>query len=186
MRHFLTILAVLCLLAAPAASQTVKALAYNTTNGLVAYSGTNVLAFTNNVQFLNGATILGQLFFADAGSIFFDGDTDVAMPSAYTSEQWRNAIQIAWASPAATNTRANLGFSTNLNTLWTATNAATARTNLSIGLPALTNTSNVTMMRALAGSTNTNAPYNGIFDFLDGDSNSVSVAISNGIIVSIE
>lgn len=67
------------------------------------------------------------------------------------------------------------------------TNAASnTRTNLGLGLPALTNTSNVTMMRALAGSTNTNAPYTGIFDFLNGDSISVSVAISNGIIVSIE
>jgi hypothetical protein len=64
--------------------------------------------------------------------------------------------------------------------------AAATRTNLSLGLPALTNTSNVTTMRALAGSTNTNAPFSGEFKFEDPDtSNTYSATVSNGIILFI-
>jgi hypothetical protein len=64
--------------------------------------------------------------------------------------------------------------------------AAATRTNLSLGLPALTNTSNVTTMRALAGSTNTNQPYSGTFDFQDFSDNTVRLTITNGIILNIE
>jgi hypothetical protein len=80
------------------------------------------------------------------------------------------------------------------NVVWTnsftfSTNAVadSVRTNLSLGLSALTNTSNVTMMRALAGSTNTNQPFSGVLvvselgDFAD----TVAITISNGIIVSV-
>ena len=42
-----------------------------------------------------------------------------------------------------------------------ALHAQITRGNFGLGLPALTNTSNVTMMRALAGSTNTNQPFSG-------------------------
>jgi hypothetical protein len=66
------------------------------------------------------------------------------------------------------------------------TNAATTRTNLGFSLPALTNTSNVTTMRALAGSTDTNQPYSGTFDFQDFSDNTVRLTISNGIILDIE
>jgi hypothetical protein len=55
-----------------------------------------------------------------------------------------------------------------------------------LSLPALTNTSNVTTMRALAGSTNTNQPYSGTFDFQDFSDNTVRLTISNGIILNIE
>jgi hypothetical protein len=65
-------------------------------------------------------------------------------------------------------------------------NVSGARTNLGLGLPALTNTSNVTTMRALAGSTNTNQPYSGTFDFQDFSDNTVRLTISNGIILNIE
>jgi hypothetical protein len=69
--------------------------------------------------------------------------------------------------------------------VWTSTNnAATTRINLSIPLPALTNTSNVTMMRALAGSTNTNQPFSGAFTFSDGF-DVFTVTVSNGIILSV-
>jgi hypothetical protein len=66
------------------------------------------------------------------------------------------------------------------------TNAAATRTNLSLPLSSLTNTSNVTMMRALAGSTNTNEPFSGIIAFLDSSTNARDITISNGIIVNIE
>ena len=65
------------------------------------------------------------------------------------------------------------------------TNAAATRTNIGLPLPALTNNSNVTMMRALAGSTNTNEPYSGIINVFDVNEQEVLLTISNGIIVSV-
>ena len=64
------------------------------------------------------------------------------------------------------------------------TNSAITRTNLSIPLPALTNTSNVTMMRALSGSTNTNPPYSGSIS-VTGTNNTNTLIFSNGILQSI-
>ena len=63
--------------------------------------------------------------------------------------------------------------------------AATTRTNLSLGLPALTNTSNVTMMRALAGSTNTNQPFSGSIS-VTGTNNTNTLVFSNGILQSVQ
>jgi len=59
-----------------------------------------------------------------------------------------------------------------------------ARTDLGIPLPALTNTSNVTMMRALAGSTNTNQPFSGTMSWQDYNNDTVSIVVSNGIILN--
>jgi hypothetical protein len=63
--------------------------------------------------------------------------------------------------------------------------AATTRTNLSLGLPALTNTSNVTMMRALSGSTNTNHPFSGSVSVV-GTNNTNTLVFSNGILQSVQ
>jgi hypothetical protein len=65
-----------------------------------------------------------------------------------------------------------------------ATAAAATRTNLGLGLPALTNTSNVTTMRALAGSTNTNQPYSGTLVFEDYQNQIVTFTVSNGIMLN--
>lgn len=170
---------ILLLAASSAFGQTVKTLGYNTTNGVVQYSGTNVLTFTNDVEFASAATVN---FFTVAEDAFFR----YAEFNTGTNQIQIDGLGVSFYGSGAATTRANLGFSTNLNSFWGATNATTARAALAITLPALTNTSNVTTMRALAGTTNTNQPFTGIFDFLNGDSNSVSVAISNGIIVSIQ
>ncbi len=66
------------------------------------------------------------------------------------------------------------------------TNAATTRTNLGLGLPALTNASNVTTMRALAGSTNTNEPFSGQFEFKNATDDVYTATVSNGIILSVQ
>ena len=77
MRHLLTILAAL-LICAPAQAQTMKSLMYNTTNGRVVYSGTNVLTFTNDVKFREVGTdsfrsleetteFYGPIYFAESG-----------------------------------------------------------------------------------------------------------------------
>jgi hypothetical protein len=51
MKHLLTLLALLTILAAPAAAQTIKSLGFNTTNGnIVVNTGTNTLTFTNAIR----------------------------------------------------------------------------------------------------------------------------------------
>jgi len=62
--------------------------------------------------------------------------------------------------------------------------ASVFRQGLGIPLPALTNTSNVTMMRALAGSTNTNEPFSGTLYLLDLNSDEIQITVSNGIILN--
>jgi hypothetical protein len=62
--------------------------------------------------------------------------------------------------------------------------AANSRTSLRIPLPALTNTSNVTMMRALSGSTNTNHPFSGSIS-VTGTNNTNTLIFSNGILQSV-
>jgi len=250
MKHLLLTLLLVTLCAATVYGQTIRTLGFNTTNGqVVANTGTNVLTFTNTngiegVKF-NKIGIENGIFLYDQATVSFDG------------EAYFNTISFQTTNDAS-GTRANLGFSTNLNTFWTATNSSNARsavglvatwltntnggvsfmdqlfggTNefdnyigtlraatarrlrdktelvedefyfdsgstgtewevpfptsfrkaLGIPLAALTNTSNVTMMRALAGSTNTNTPASGTYQL----TNIISLTISNGIIVDVE
>jgi hypothetical protein len=118
---FTILLVTLC--AATGYGQTMKALSYNASNGLVAYSGTNTLEFTNKPLFASGISVSDELFFVDAGSIFFDGDTDISINSPYTSEQWRNAIEITWAAPSAATTRTNLGLGATNNVVFNGVSA---------------------------------------------------------------
>jgi hypothetical protein len=141
MKTFLTLLlATLC--AATGYGQTIKALSYNASNGVVAYSGTNTLTFTNAVQWnaTVGAVDLGADNLTVEGAIYF---TEVL------------------------------------------TNIAVTRANLGLPLPALTNTSNVTMMRALAGSTNTNAPFSGSVSVV-GTNNTNTLVFTNGILLEVQ
>jgi hypothetical protein len=138
---FTILLVTLC--AATGYGQTMKALSYNASNGLVAYSGTNTLEFTNKPLFASGISVSDELFFVDAGSIFFDGDTDISINSPYTSEQWRNAIEITWAAPSAATTRTNLG----LGATWlTNTNVTNFRSAIGLGA-----TNNVTFNQVALG-----------------------------------
>jgi len=114
------------------------------------------LGVTNAVQFAS-VTVNQDLELADGRSIYIDGE--VTIDGIFTF---------------ASDIRFN-------NT----TNAAATRTNLSLPLPALTNTSNVTMMRALAGSTNTNQPFSGTLSWQDYNDDTVSIVVSNGIILSV-
>lgn len=192
MRHILAIFAALLLCSAPLHAQTLKSLMFNSTNGqVVANTGTNVLTFTNaSVAFGNNATVITPTaILNNAGGVNFEelyllydgqeklrwseSSIDISVPLAFSGTN------------AAPSTRANLGFSTNLNTLWTATNASNARSGVGIPLPALTNTSNVTMMRALSGSTNTNHPYSGIIS-IDTGGGTHELTVSNGIVVGYE
>lgn len=104
--------------------QTIKTLGYNTTNGqVVANTGTNVLTFTNPLNVSSQRINIGEgLGFWDtpAGeyALFFQADDPVILAEG------------RWNDPSV---RASLGFSTNLNTLWTATNASNARTAVGLG-----------------------------------------------------
>ncbi len=59
------------------------------------------------------------------------------------------------------------------------------RTNLGLGLPALTNTNNATAMRALSGSTNTNHPFSGSVSVV-GTNNTNTLVFSNGILQAVQ
>ena len=201
-----------------------RSLIYNATNGeVIANTGTNTLTFTNDVKFGGDMTISGQVISGGGVSFSFE-DADFAY--------------------GATLVRQGLGFSTNLNTLWAATNASNARSAVGLGetnfasfagvnisatngasvfdsnatfsvpvrinttngiqfwgvnsnaariatranlfpdVTAFTNTSNVSVMRALAGSTNTSEPYSGEITIRDFNDDTHIVSISNGIILN--
>jgi len=129
-RILIILLAVMCAVAS-ASGQSIRTLGYNTTNGqVVANTGTNVLTFTNaGVAFGGDMTISGQVI-AGSGVSFSFEDAD-----------------FAYGAPIV---RVNLGFSTNLNTLWTATNSSNARSAVGLGATWLTNT-NVTNFRTAIG-----------------------------------
>jgi hypothetical protein len=177
--------------AAPAQGQTIKSLGYNSTNGRIV-AATNVV-WTNAFSFSTN-TVAGQvrtnLGLGATNNVRFDslllgGTTNtLGVYDFYAPEAKFDGIEIAGYG-LGIDENGNLTLSASLyfnNT----TNAAATRTNLNLGLPALTNTSNVTTMRALAGSTNTNQPYSGTFDFQDFSDNTVRLTISNGIILNIE
>ena len=135
MKNLHIILVLLLSVAASAHSQTLKTLSYNTTNGRVVYSGTNNLGFPDTVKFgTNGAEVYsgGQFFFLT------DGEGGVAM-------------QIGTNSITVYSKIAFAGTSSNV-----LANAAATRTNLRLGLPALTNTNVANFRDAIGlGATNT-------------------------------
>jgi hypothetical protein len=124
----LTTLFALATLCATAYGQTIKALGYNTTNGQVVYSGTNILRMPSEVRFGTNSAGLnsgGQFLNLING----DGGVSILLGS--------NAITV--------NNRIAFG-GTSSNAL---ASAAATRTNLGLPLPALTNTSNADMLSAL-------------------------------------
>ena len=119
----LTTLFALAIFCATACGQTIKALGYNTTNGEVVYSGTNVLTFTNNIYF-NSSSVT----FLSGTNIYFNAGDDVV--EVFVPLQVEHSTGINFGGTAASATRTNLG----------------------IPLPALTNTSNADMLSALGAA----------------------------------
>jgi hypothetical protein len=207
MKHlfFTLLLATLC--AATGYGQTMKALSYNTTNNqVVASLGTNSLTFTNNVLIASGALLkLGNGtshidetgFYANQFNSYFSfeeqrlrfGDLDVF--------QWdaNGAVTFGNAATTRTNLGLPLAALTNTNT----TNFRTAIGAIASG--GEPNFQSITItdegdsislvanakatMRNLAGSTNTNEPYSGTVEFQDFSDNTVSIVVSNGIILNV-
>lgn len=263
MNLLLSILFAICL-CATASAQTIKTLGYNASNGVVVYTNTNTLVFKslsvsnyesyNPLRFVTTDESLNAGYFGDIGKgqwgVVFNFGSESQWGVPILMEEGQNIVNrptasntitfiqpLAWSETNfAATTRANLGFSTNLNTLWTATNIYIAtdalgfsldpdeggtkinaagglwdtangeyslrfedgdpffgtsvnkalwRTNLGLPLAALTNTSNVTAMRALSGSTNTNHPYSGSIS-VTGTNNTNTLVFSNGILQSVQ
>lgn len=63
--------------------------------------------------------------------------------------------------------------------------ARNIRKGFGLSLSSLTNTSNVTLMRALSGSTNTNHPFSGTVSVI-GTNNTNTLVFSNGILQSVQ
>lgn len=203
--RLILLLAALLYWAAPVQGQTIKTLGFNTTNGQVV-AATN-LTFTNAATFADGIAmepaqdgngtmtyngVSGLKFikppFVDATTNFFalfphwdpfsDNPLGWQIGTATNSTNDLTTLfhfasdGIFWAGLGASLGGA-IQFRTN-------TAAAATRTNLGLGLPALTNTSNVTAMRALAGSTNTNQPFSGSISL----TNTNTLVFSNGILLS--
>jgi hypothetical protein len=170
MKTLLTILlATLC--AATSYGQTMKALSYNASNGVVAYSNTNDLQLPSSLRFGGDTRIISSI-------LQFDDQDRISLEEARFVGDWTFAGTITFE--AAASVRTNLG----LGATWlTNTNVTNFRSAIGLGLPALTNTSNVTTMRALAGSTNTNQPYSGTIEYLDHGNLTWVMVVSNGIII---
>jgi hypothetical protein len=71
MKHFLAIF-LLAACAATGYGQTIKTLGYNTTNGEVVYSGTNVLTFTNAPAFTDASTVRDNLGLGATNDVSFN------------------------------------------------------------------------------------------------------------------
>jgi hypothetical protein len=194
-----TLLATLLIatLCATGYGQTIKSLGYNATNGEVVYTSTNTLTFTNAPAFTDAATVRTNLGLGATNDVIFntgyfanatDGTFQIRFGATNTGFQRTGGGQTALIV-VGNNI---FSFTTNAitinaaNGIAFATNAAPAtRTNLGIPLPALTNTNNADTMRALAGSTNTNEPFSGTLSWQDYNDDTVSIVVSNGIILSV-
>ena len=191
------IIAALCLLAASVGAQTVKAVAFNTTNNTVvstnritfpllgAASGT---AATPSLSIASGTNVFGVFATTQLGiGVYLGFSVDGTRRFYISTNTIRAELPISFSSTTnAAETRTNLALGATNDVSFNSvavTNAGATRTNLSLGLPALTNTSNLTMMRELAGSTNTNEPFSGSISVV-GTNNTNTLVFSNGILLS--
>lgn len=150
MRHILIILSALFVCSVPIHAQTLKSLMFNSTNGqVVANTGTNVLTFTNQAIIQNNPES-GLKFSVLAGGFGFYSSAIDDNILYFPADDIVQLYEPVWNDPSV---RASLGFSTNLNTLWTATSASNARSAVGLGATWLANT-NVTNFRTDIGLNN--------------------------------
>lgn len=156
--------AILC---ASASAQTIRTLGYNSTNGQVV-AATNVV-WTNTTTFRK--VVVDPQASGALGIQYGTNDSGLYNGGTY------NILSLRVGGINALTAETNgVSFA----------NPNTTRTNLSLGLPALTNTSNVTMMRALAGSTNTSHPFTGSVTVVDDVNDVATLVFSNGILVEFQ
>ena len=132
-------------------------------------AATSLLGFTTNGQVVAN-TGTNALTFTNQGMVFESSITfeDDITANAFDASIGTNSVRVQHDQ-----------------IVFAGTSADVTRTNLSLGLPALTNTSNVTAMRALSGSTNTNHPYSGSISVV-GTNNTNTLVFSNGILQSVQ
>jgi hypothetical protein len=177
----------------------------------VVYSGTNTLTFTNAVLWnanvsavdlgADNLTVEGAIYFTEALTNIAVTRTNLGLGATWLTNvnvtNFRTAIGLGAANNVTFDSVSASEFSTDngvngeslsgFGIVFVGNSAAATRTNLGFPLQALTNTSNVTMMRALAGSTNTNEPFSGSFQWTDpDDSLTYTATVSNGIILRVE
>lgn len=184
MKHLLSILltAIIC---ATATAQTIRTLGYNSTNGQVV-AATNVV-WTNAFGFLTNAVaaqVRTNLELGASNSVWFSsvavGPTEGNQPQLQGGSGFvgfYNSIENQYVLKIASDTDP-----VEINGQW---NDSSVRSNLGLPLAALTNTSNVTIMRALSGSTNTNHPYSGSISVV-GTNNTNTLVFSNGVLQSVQ
>jgi hypothetical protein len=174
MHYLLTILFAITLCSATAQAQVLKALMVNTTNG-------HIVATNNDLRFTNAGAVIATSFEA--------GEMTVSSGSIRTTE-FGGALDFETGELIADDVTvfsfSGTAFILNQPVSFTSTeNANASRTNLGLRLPALTNTSNVTTMRALSGSTNTNHPFSGSIS-VTGTNNTNTLVFSNGILQAVQ
>jgi hypothetical protein len=159
MKHLLLTLLLATLCVVSASGQTIRTLGFNTTNGqVIANTGTNALTFTNGAAFYQGDVgVFVSGFFGYGVSLNLEERRIQDSSLAFDVISWSGGEALDFGFPVnfanstdAATTRANLGFSTNLNTFWTATNSSNARSAVGLGATWLTNT-NVTNFRTAIG-----------------------------------
>jgi hypothetical protein len=174
MKTLFAILAAMTLCSAPAHAQTLKALMVNTTNG-------HIVATNNDLRFTNAGAVIATSFEAGEMRVSSEGIRTTEFGGALdfeTKELITDDVVVFSFSSTSFILNQPVSFASTAN-------AAASRTNLSLGLPALTNTSNVTTMRALSGSTNTNHPFSGSIS-VTGTNNTNTLVFSNGILQSVQ
>jgi hypothetical protein len=153
---FTLLLATFC--AATGYGQTLKALMYNTTNGAVAYAGTNSLTFTNDIVFqqqFNANIVTFEEIFAGQIEVSGTEDTNQSVSFSGNGLQFFNGQGISFTGTNA------------------AVAAATTRTNLALGA-----TNSVTFNRVVAGATN--VPQNLIGGFVAQNGSGEEFHINSG------
>jgi hypothetical protein len=182
MKPFLTLLlATLC--AASAFGQTIKSLGFNSTNGqIVAATNvvwTNAFSFSTNTVAAQVRTNLGlgATWLTNTNATNFRTEIGLGVSNVVLFQQLFATDTVEVGS--STNT---VQITTEAIEFGHSGIASTTRTNLGLPLPALTNTSNVTTMRALSGSTNTNHPFSGSVAL----TNTNVLVFSNGILQSVQ
>lgn len=211
MKRVFSIIAMIALCAS-ASAQTVKPLAYNMTNGTVMVSTnvtwSNSFKFSTNTVAAQVRTnlLMPAAWLTNTNAGTFRSDVGLGF-AALTNTNSTNFLQSLGFSTLYEFLRFDFYPDENgplpqaARSLWDGASGEIAlqiedqsitfgansppslwRSSLGLGLAALTNTSNVTMVRALSGSTNTNTPYSGWVAL----TNTNVLVFSNGILQSVQ
>jgi adhesin HecA-like repeat protein len=169
MKTLATLLA-LAIFCATGHGQTIKSLGFNTTNGeVVANTGTNVLTFTNAFTVATNAVaqVRTNLGLGSLSVGTFSAQTNLALKVS-TNLVVTNGVIIANNIDAAQIEAVRFFV------------ASTDDAPIGFEQPEQA----VKFVRALAGSTNTNEPFSGAIDIIDGNEETHNITISNGIILN--